>query len=175
MQREGGKGHPTRNIGTTRWAPARAALPSAAVIQPPACQSSHAAHLRNTTHHGPLRTKPRNKHSKPAWNFLLTGALFFFLDPFEHLCLPPALISSGHDATVASEPFWQHRGSRSGRDKGGLLFKRDLLADQHKVSGGPSQRCCSFLSHSSFQLVINHIQNHSPCISSGGNGFIVWV
>lgn len=29
------RGQPTRNIGTTRWAPAGAPLPSAAVIQPP--------------------------------------------------------------------------------------------------------------------------------------------
>lgn len=41
------RGHPTRNIGTTRWAPTGVPLPSAAVIQPSACQRSHAACLRN--------------------------------------------------------------------------------------------------------------------------------
>lgn len=108
-ERGGGKGHPTRNIGTTRWAPTGAALPSAAVIQPPACQSSHAAHLRNSTHHGPLHTKPRNKHRKPAWNFLLTGALFLFCSPFWTFVFAPCShqLNPWCHCGIRAESFWQ--------------------------------------------------------------------
>lgn len=154
-ERGGGKGHPTRNIGTTRWAPTGAALPSAAVIQPPACQSSHAAHLRNSTHHGPLHTKPRNKHREPAWNFLLTGALFLFCSPFWTFVFAPCShqLNPWCHCGIRAESFWQRRASPLFPQRRRPLIQTGLeaqLVGKSQRVWRTSQWCCSFLPHSSF-------------------------
>jgi len=78
--------------------------------------------------------------------------------PFEHLCLPPALISSTHDATVALEP--SPSGSTephlSSRNAEGHLFKHDQKRNKlasHKESGGQAKDVAHFPPHSTLLVL----------------------
>lgn len=119
------RGHPTRNIGTTWWAPTGAPLPSAAVIQPPACQSSHAACLRNAACPGPQYNKAQKQTPWASLEFLLYWGPLSFQEPSKKqpapFCppLPSAqLSSSGHGGFPVVPPHNPTFGSsHSGKAK----------------------------------------------------------
>lgn len=121
------RGHPTRNIGTTWWAPTGAPLPSAAVIQPPACQSSHAACLRNAACPRPQRNKAQKQTPWASLEFLLYWGPLSFQEPSKkHQPLfalhSHQLSSSGHGGFPVAPPHNPISGSSYSRKTKVVVF-----------------------------------------------------
>lgn len=118
---------------------------------------------------GPSTQSPETNTASQPGIFSSLGPFFFSVAPFEHLCLPPALISSTHDATVASElsPSGSREPHLSPRNAEGHLFKHDLKRNKlasHKESGRQVRDVAHFFLIQLF-IVFNHIHNHSPHMS----------